>query len=124
MNISRLLQTLDSDDDLSNGILLAPWATNINSPETIDFESLDFTAQLNDLLSTYSSSSRSLVGGSDAIAHLANSLVSNGIQVSMVDESQSAPLIGEINGIEVLTDDVTGTQKIAVSTSSAMYIAR
>ena len=36
----------------------------------------------------------------------------------------SAPLIGEINGIEVLSDDVTGAQKIAVSTSSAMYIAR
>ena len=100
VNVSRLLQTMDADNDPSNGILLAQWADNIIAPEAIDFESLDFTEQLNNLLSTYSGSSRSLVGGSEAIGHLANSLISNGIPVSMVDESERLILLdSNTNGI-------------------------
>ena len=100
VNVSRLLQTMDSDNDPSNGILLAQWADNIIAPEAIDFESLDFTEQLNNLLSTYSGSSRSLVGGSEAMGHLANSLISNGIPVSMVDESERLILLdSNTNGI-------------------------
>ena len=36
----------------------------------------------------------------------------------------SVPLVGQINGMDVLTDPVTGVQKIAISTDAAMYIAK
>ncbi len=100
VNVSRMLQSMDADSDPENGILLPQWTANINSADAIDFESLDFTEEVNDLLSTYSGSSRSLVGGSEAIGHLATSLVSNGISVSIVDESQGLILLdSNTNGI-------------------------
>ena len=36
----------------------------------------------------------------------------------------SKPLVGQINGIDTITDPVTGESKIAVATSAAMYITR
>ena len=100
VNVSRVLQTLDTDNDPSNGISLDQWTHSIELAQEIDFESLDFSETVNDIISTYSSSSRSLISGSEAIAHLAETLVSSDIPVTIEDENQGLILLDtNTNGI-------------------------
>ena len=100
VNVSRLLQTLDIDNDPSNGILLADWVNDIKSAEPLDFESVNFSESANNLLSAYGGSSRSLVAGAEAISHLAITMTSFGLPVKLIDEEQVLVLLDtNTNGI-------------------------
>jgi len=74
-NISRLLQTLDSDDNPENGISIDGTAHDTAELITgIDFSGSDFDTAVANLIANSGSSRTELVSVSDAIAHLESTI--------------------------------------------------
>lgn len=71
-NIARLLQSLDSDGDASNGIDIASGAADVAT--AVDFSAEDFDDQVADLVANSGSSNTTLVSATQAQAHLQASI--------------------------------------------------
>jgi len=80
MNLSRLLQTLDTDGDPANGITLSDAANASTAGLTVDFASPTFDDQVVNLVNNSGSTNTSLVEGIDALEHLQETLFIEGIE--------------------------------------------
>lgn len=79
MNLARLLQTLDADSNLSNGITITEAANASAAGLSVDFSSPDFDSQVVNLIANSGTNSTELVAGIDALEHLQESLFIEGI---------------------------------------------
>ena len=80
MNLARLLQTLDTDGDPSNGIALSELANTSAAGLNVDFSSESFDDQVINLVANSGTSSTTLVTGMDALTHLQETLFDEGIE--------------------------------------------
>jgi len=74
VNIARLLQTLDTDGDPSNGITIDDQAHSAATGLTLSFDETDFDDKVANLVANAGSVNSALIDASDAIAHLQDSL--------------------------------------------------
>lgn len=87
LNILRLLQSLDDDGDLNNGILISEAAhLSASGIESIDFNDLNFENTLNNLLVDLG---KTWVSADDALDHFADSLAQQNIEVAPTQFSLS-----------------------------------
>jgi len=82
INIARLLQTLDTDGDLSNGITIGEIAHATASGMTVSFDSPTFENDVANIVANSGSVNTSLVDGTTAIHHLRQSIDSDADGVS------------------------------------------
>ncbi len=79
INLARLLLTIDSDADADNGIQLSTDALDIdNTPDTLDFNSVTFDADVANYIAVVSASSTSLdtlISVQDATEHIAETKI-------------------------------------------------
>lgn len=73
-NIARLLQTLDTNGDLSDGITLAPELQTLAAGLTVDFSSASFAQQVVNLVSNSGAVQNVLIGRTQAMDNLLNAL--------------------------------------------------
>ena len=69
VNLVRLLQTLDTDGDASNGISISDSVHTLASSLSIDFSANDFVQQVSNLVSLSGSAPQTLIAAEDALAH-------------------------------------------------------
>ncbi len=74
LNLTRFLQTLDTDGNLSNGIHIADFAHEMSADITLDFSAVNFDSQVESLITNLGGANTSLVSGADALAHFQQSL--------------------------------------------------
>jgi len=74
VNLSRLLQTLDTDGDSSNGIDISTNAHTAALSVSIDFSSVTFDTDVNTLVTTSGATNTVLVNITDAVTHLQETL--------------------------------------------------
>ena len=79
MNLSRLLQTLDTDGVPENGITISDAANASAAGLSVDFASPDFDSQVVNLIANSGTSNTELVAGIDALEHLQETLFIEGI---------------------------------------------
>ena len=77
-NIARLLQSLDDDQDSSNGLQIPQSAHDYEPPVTINFDSDDFEELVAELI--VDSESSSLISEGEAISHLLKSVIGSSDQ--------------------------------------------
>jgi len=74
INISRLLQTLDTDGDPSNGITIDDQAHSAATGLSLSFDEANFEDKVTNLVANAGSVNSVLISSSDAITHLQGSL--------------------------------------------------
>ncbi|MCP4412534.1 MAG: DM13 domain-containing protein [Gammaproteobacteria bacterium] len=76
INMLRLLQTIDADGNLSNGIMISQMLRDVASSINLDldFEQVDFTTQVAELLSMSDINDTELVSTGEALLHFQESL--------------------------------------------------
>lgn len=79
INLTRLLQTLDSDANPENGITLTDDAAASATGLTVDFASPNFDDQVVNLVANSGSSNVSLIDGETALDHFVETLFDEGI---------------------------------------------
>jgi Electron transfer DM13 len=78
VNMARLLQTLDTDGDVDNGITIGEDAHTFATGMTLDFASATFDADVANLIANSGSVNTMLVDANTAIAHLEAAVASGG----------------------------------------------
>lgn len=114
INITRLLQTLDTDADPSNGITISNDAHLSATGMTLNFSSLTFDADVTNLINNSGTTNTALVDGTDAIAHLTSNVSLGGCAAthpSVGYTAQLSTLGHNVHGTATIVDDCT----IAVS---------
>ena len=109
VNVSRLLQSLDTDANPDNGIDL-PFAELSNGNSTladIDLASPEFDEQADIALSSTVSSYTALVDAETATAHLTQSLIENNLISD--DCSADHPFVGRSAELSTIAHGVSGT---------------
>lgn len=122
MNLARLLQTLDVDANPDNGIELSTDSAASATGLSVDFNSPQFDTQVGNLVANSGSSSVNLVGGQEALEHLQETLLSEGLAVlppdnpSVVTNTGTAtsthPSVGTVAEFSTFAHDVSGTLTI------------
>jgi hypothetical protein len=79
-NLARLLQTLDIDGDTSNGISIGPDA-HLSAPTSIDLSSPTFDADTANLVANSGAVNTTLISGTEAVAHLKDTLGDAGLRI-------------------------------------------
>jgi len=106
VNIARLLQTLDTDGDPSNGITIDDQAHSAATGLSLSFDETDFEDKVANLVANAGSVNSALIDASDAIAHL---------QDSLGEESEcgnSHPMVGASLTLSSRAHSVSGTVRI------------
>jgi len=106
VNIARLLQTLDTDGDPSNGITIDDQAHSAASGLSLSFDETDFDDKVANLVANAGSVNSALIASSDAISHL---------QDSLGEESEcgnSHPMVGASLTLSSRAHSVNGTVRI------------
>lgn len=123
MNLSRLLQTLDTDGDPTNGITISESAEASAQGLTLDFASTSFEDDVVNLVANSGSSNTSLVNGIEALDHLQETLFVEGIderpappaavaeEAAPVNSNNTAtnPLVGRSAEFSNFAHDISGT---------------
>lgn len=106
-DLSRLLQSMDTDQTPDNGITLPLTVESINSDTQLDFGEPAFDAQATLVLSQVNESEGPLVDSETASAELTESLVENEV---ISDECTSEhPLVGRTAELSTFAHGVSGT---------------
>ena len=108
VNLSRLLQSLDSDGDVNNGISIDSSAAESASP--VDFSSSDFEQQVVNLVANSGSVNTTLIDSNSAADNLESTLEANAIPASGCTSEH--PLVGQEAQFETRHHDVSGTARI------------
>ncbi|MEM7257530.1 MAG: DM13 domain-containing protein [Pseudomonadota bacterium] len=80
INLTRLLQTLDTDGDATNGITLSSEAAASATGLSVDFTSAEFDNQVGNLVANSGSVYTALITGETALDHFQETLFNEGIQ--------------------------------------------
>lgn len=124
MNLARLLQTLDTDANPENGIVLSDAAQANAGGLAVDFASSAFDNQVVNLVANGGSSNVTLVEGIDALEHLQETLFDAGIQERPPEITEAAtvnaesnasathPLVGSSAEFSTIAHDVSGTMTV------------
>jgi hypothetical protein len=78
VNMARLLQTLDTDGDVDNGIMIGQDAHTFATGMTLDFASATFDADVANLIANSGTVNTMLVDANTAIAHLVATVARGG----------------------------------------------
>lgn len=97
VNLTRLLQTLDSDANLDNGISISDDAISSATGLTIDFGSVNFDTDVTNLVANSGSSNTSLITPEDAMDHFMETLFTEGVQ-ERPDESTDVNVVQPTTG--------------------------
>jgi len=108
-NLSRLLQSLDSDGDASNGILITEQAHQMSLGMTLDFGSDSFDTDVVNLVANSGSTRTSLVSTEAAIAHLRTSL---NLMTGIDSCGDDHPLVGSSAEFSTNSNNVSGTATV------------
>ncbi len=106
VNIARLLQTLDTDGDPSNGITIDDQAHAAASGLSLSFDEVDFEDRVINLVANAGSTNSTLISSSAAINHLQDSLG----QVSAC--AKTHPLVGSSVALSAIAHSVSGTVRV------------
>ncbi len=106
VNIARLLQTLDTDGDPSNGITIDDQAHDAARGLSLSFDEADFEEKVINLVANAGSTYSALISSSDAIAHLQDSLQ----QESTCTKTH--PLVGSSVALSSIAHSVSGTVRV------------
>jgi len=106
-DLSRLLQSMDEDGILDNGISLPPDVESITSDTPVEFGGADFDAQAQALLMQVNDQQASLVDAEIAVANLNQALVDNGLVSG--ECSAEHPFVGRSAELSSLAHGVSGT---------------
>lgn len=106
-DLSRLLQSMDVDGDVSNGITLPLTVESINSDVQIDFGEAAFETQARTLLAQVGGDQAMLIDANTATAHLSQTLVDN--QIVAEDCTSDHPYVGRSMALSTLAHGVSGT---------------
>ncbi|WP_062058040.1 pectate lyase family protein [Cellvibrio sp. OA-2007] len=95
LNIARLLQSLDSDGNPSNGITISPAAAQAAVAVDFNLSPVQFAAlpAVTNLVANSGSVTKSLVSEQQALAHLLDSFELAGVPVQVSSSSQSSAII-------------------------------
>ncbi|MBX2823920.1 MAG: DM13 domain-containing protein [Gammaproteobacteria bacterium] len=110
INLSRLLQSLDTDGDPSNGITIGESAAASAMP--VDFASPTFDTEVTNLVANSGSVTPSLVTGEAAVQHLQSTLTANGIGTPAETCGDDHPAVGRVATLATFFHDVSGTVRI------------
>tara|TARA_R110001583_G_scaffold53742_1_gene165370 strand:+ start:1289 stop:2203 length:915 start_codon:yes stop_codon:yes gene_type:complete len=111
VNALRLLQSLDDDGDVSNGITIPPQAHLLATALNVDFSSTDFETQVSDLLANSGAVGTTLISADQAISHFQSTL--DALQQTIPSEcGQTHTLVGNSADFSTLAHEVTGTASI------------
>lgn len=114
INLARYLQTIDSDGDPSNGILIAEAArTAASGTDSIDFDSPDFDKEIEPIIDASKLGERTLVSEQDAEDHLRDTL----------DDLPPEGLYFEVYGMEAgdYENRVSGRDLIGTSQGGVVF---
>ena len=106
-NLSRLLQSLDSDSNVNNGIALPSAVQAIDADTSIDFASANFDTEAQAILDEVLADGTMLVDSNTATAHLSQTLVDN----NLISAGCSAnhPYVGQSRELSNFAHGVRGT---------------
>ena len=107
VNLSRLLQSLDTDGNVENGITLPASDASFAADLNIDFASDDFDVQAQTALNQLNNGSIPLVDGIAASAHLTETLIENNLISS--DCTADHRYVGRTSELSNLAHGVSGT---------------
>jgi len=111
VNLLRLLQTLDTDGDASNGITIMDSIHTLAADLNIDFSADDFTTQVATLVSDSGAANQTLVDTDDAIAHF--QLTLNDINdTEMTSCTKTNAKVGQSGFFDTRAHNVTGKATI------------
>ena len=116
MNLARLLQTLDTDNEPLNGITISDAAIASATGLEVDFSSPEFENQVSNLAANSGSVNTALVDTMGAVEHLQETLFIEGI-----DERPEAPLPPE--NIAPPSTDNTSTHPLVGTSAEFSNIA-
>jgi len=91
MNLARLLQTLDTDGDPVNGIVLADAASASATGLNVDFAADSFDTDVVNLVANAGAANTSLVEGMAALEHLQETLFDEGVEERPTAPPVNAP---------------------------------
>lgn len=106
VNLSRLLQSLDNDGNVNNGISLPTAADTAIYDGSVDFSSPAFDTQAQTLLADIGTASI-LVDAATATSHLTQTLVDN--DIISTGCTSDHPYVGRTAELSMLQHDVSGT---------------
>ncbi|GLS91874.1 hypothetical protein GCM10007916_29440 [Psychromonas marina] len=111
VNSLRLLQSLDDDGDLSNGIRIPEQAHLLATALNIDFSSPDFESQISDFIANTGAVGTTLISANQAISHFQATL--DTLQQTTPGEcTQAHQLVGSSADFSTLAHQVSGTATI------------
>lgn len=105
VNLSRLLQSLDIDANPDNGISI-PLSAGSVAPQSLDFASATFNADTANMVANSGSVTTALIDANTAVAHLQQTLASNGLGDSGC--ASSHPDVGTVVQFDSFFHDVAG----------------
>jgi len=106
-DLSRLLQSMDEDNILDNGISLPSDVESVTSDTQIEFGEPGFDTQAQALLMQVNGPQASLVDAETAVANLNQALVDN--RLVLADCSAEHPFVGRSAELSSLAHGVSGT---------------
>lgn len=111
VNALRLLQTIDFDGEASNGIQITQSAHDLFQTVSVDFSSLEFANQVDNLLADYDGLYQQLISEEMAVYHFQQTLAELNNQGSVnCDATHSS--VGQYGYFESLAHGVSGRAEI------------
>jgi len=110
VNMARLLQTLDTDGDVDNGITIGEDAHSFATGMTLDFASATFDADVANLIANSGTVNTMLVDANTAIAHLVATVTPGGCTRYHATVGWVASLVTiahNVSGQATIVDDCT-----------------
>ncbi len=110
INMARLLQTLDTDGDVDNGITISEDAHSFATGMTLDFASTTFDADVANLIANSGTVNTMLVDANTAIAHLVATVTPGGCtryHATVGWVANLATIAHGVSGQATIVDDCT-----------------
>lgn len=110
INMARLLQTLDTDGDVDNGITIGEDAHSFATGMTLDFASTTFDADVANLIANSGTVNTMLVDANTAIAHLVATVTPGGCtryHATVGWVASLATIAHNVSGQATIVDDCT-----------------
>lgn len=124
INLTRLLQTLDTDGNADNGITIDDAAHLSATGLDVDFTASDFDLQVGNLIANSGSVTTQLIDGETALDHFEDTLMAEGLvdappeTIDMASGTDTAsngtdnPKVGNVSTFRTFAHGVTGTLTI------------
>lgn len=110
VNMARLLQTMDTDGDVDNGIMIGEDAHSFATGMTLDFASTTFDADVANLIANSGTINTMLVDANTAIAHLVATVTPGGCtkyHATVGWVASLATIAYNVSGQATIVDDCT-----------------